>query len=517
MEMDLTIHKIKCVNDVNIVLPVQAGLYGITGQNGSGKSTIVTCASSVFFDLQKDEYFGHTDTDSYIEIRFDGRSKKWYKDDQNNWVCDEHSTLGLQGFYEGSLIFGNRFKDTSYEKLHELEKIDETKLNPAAEFIRKNMGAILQGDDEYYEKLWRVPFTYGRFKSDLFFYEKNGKKVSQFHMSTGENLLVSILNSLFIKNKQHEKKAQVYFNRVKGQLIFLDEIELALHPSSLNRLIRFLEDMSNKYGYAIYFSTHSIELIGCIKPENIYYIQRHADNSTEVINPCYPAFATRNLYNHEGYDKVILVEDDLAKGIVNRLLRVKRLLSNRLVHVLPCGGYQHVIDFADDVVCNNLLGRKTSVCMVLDRDVKKDALNYRRNTQRAMAIQLNFLPVPSLEKYLREVLVLNVDHNLFRLLGDYIFQQKSLADIIDEYKKDKDFETDTKGKVLYGYLAREIVLRRQNREGLIEMIVDYWFSNRFKEFDELSDFLSEQLKKNDSIFKGGKGKGRCSLLKISKR
>ena len=165
MNIDLSIHKIKCINDVNIVLPLKAGLYGITGQNGSGKSTIVTCASSVFFDLQKDEYFGHTEPDSYIEIKFDGKTKKWYKDSSNKWICNVQNTLGLQGFYEGSLIFGNRFKDTSYEKLHELDKIDENKLNPASDFIRKNMGVILQGDENYYEKLWRVPFTYGRFVS----------------------------------------------------------------------------------------------------------------------------------------------------------------------------------------------------------------------------------------------------------------------------------------------------------------------------------------------------------------
>ena len=177
MYLDLTIHKIKCIEDIDIKLPLKAGLYGITGQNGSGKSTIVSCASSVFFDLKKDEYFGHTYEDSFIEIKFDGKNKKWYKDQNNQWICDSQSTLGLQGFYEGSLIFGNRFKDTSYEKLHELDRIDETKLNSASEFIRKNMGKILQGDEEYYEKLWRVPFTYGRFKSDIFFYEKNGRKV----------------------------------------------------------------------------------------------------------------------------------------------------------------------------------------------------------------------------------------------------------------------------------------------------------------------------------------------------
>ena len=491
MKLELTIHNVKCIDTVAISLPLEPGLYAITSQNGSSKSTIVACASSVFFDLKQDDYFGHTEDDAFIRFVCDGNSKTWSKDSKHNWVCDTTSVLGLQGFYEGSLIYGYRFKDTSYEKLHELDKIDLTKLHIASEFIRKNMGLILQGDENYYEKLWRTPLTYGRFKNDIYFYEKNGRMVSQFHMSTGENLLVSVLNSLYIKNRAHSKKAQVYYNRVKAKIIFLDEIELALHPSSLKRLVHFLEDMSSQYGYAIYFSTHSIELIGCIKPENVFYIERHADNSTEVINPCYPAYATRNLYNHDGYDKVILVEDDLARAIVDRLLKREHLLNSRLVHVLPCGGYTHVIDFAEDVVVNNLLGNKTSVCMIVDGDVKKDALAYRKGKQ--IHISMGFLPIPSLEKYLRNSLILSVDHHLFRVLGDYIFQQKSLYDIVSDYQKDEQSVNDVSGKLLYRYISDELKARRKERAFLIEVIVDYWFESKMTNLEEFTNYLRTEL------------------------
>ena len=106
-------------------------------------------------------------------------------------------------------------------------------------------------------------------------------------------------------------------------------IETTQIPSSMsgadnqvfNRIYTDLKDMANRYNYAIYFSTHSIELISGISPSNIFFIDRHADNTIEVINPCYPAYATRILYDHNGYDKVILVEDDLAKAIVERVLR----------------------------------------------------------------------------------------------------------------------------------------------------------------------------------------------------
>ena len=56
----------------------------------------------------------------------------------------------------------------------------------------------------FYEKLFSLT-DYDAFKGTIFFYEKNGKRVSQFHMSTGENLLLSILNSLNIRIKDRTR------------------------------------------------------------------------------------------------------------------------------------------------------------------------------------------------------------------------------------------------------------------------------------------------------------------------
>lgn len=378
MKLEIDIHKIKCIDDFKIELPIDKGLYAITGQNGSGKSTIAASASSVFFNLPMKQYFGKTDDDASITFKL-GNSERVWKQEKGAWKKSSSGpSMNIKGFFEGSLIFGNRFKDMTYDKISSLESINQDKLIEANDFIRTNLGVILQGDENYYEKLWMVSNHYDKFKGSIFFYEKNGKRISQFHMSTGENLLVSILNSLFIRNNDRA-------NLSKPCILFLDEIELALHPSSLKRLIHFLEDMASWYNYAIYFSTHSIELVGAIKPSNIFYIERHADNTIEAINPCYPAYATRILYDHSGYDKVILVEDDLAKAIVDRILRDNHLLNSKLVHVLPCGGYTNVIDLAHDVVRFNLLGRKASVSIVLDGDVKEKAnkyINKKKNYQQ---------------------------------------------------------------------------------------------------------------------------------------
>ena len=374
----------------------------------------------------------------------------------------------------------------NYENINRLDAINQNKLILADEFIRKNLGLILQGDEEFYEKLWLVSPNYEKFKGNIFFYEKNGKRISQFHMSTGENLLISILDSLYIRN--HDRASLS-----KPCMIFLDEIELALHPSSLKRLVQFLKDMANRYNYAIYFSTHSIELISGISPSNIFFIDRHADNTIEVINPCYPAYATRILYDHNGYDKVILVEDDLAKAIVERVLRSKKLLNNKLVHVLPCGGYTKVIDLADDVITHNLLGKKASISIVLDGDIRDKAEQYRIKQNIGNNIPLNFLPIESLEKYLRNKLFLNVDHKLFRQLNDYVFQNKSLTELIDTYKKRVNPINDKDGKILFGIIDTELRERRVERSELVVMVVDYLFESQDSSLNKLISFLQNQL------------------------
>ncbi len=231
--------------------------------------------------------------------------------------------------------------------------------------------------------------------------------------------------------------------------------------------------MSSQYNYAIYFSTHSIELIGSIKPENIFFLERHSDDSVEVLNPCYPAYATRILYDHSGYDYIILVEDDLAKEVVKRLLRKNALLSNKLVHILPCGGYTNVIDLAKEVVNSNLVGKTSSISIILDGDVKLEASSYIARHGIANNIPITYLPVESLEKFLKSRLHDSVDHKLFRHLNDFIFHQLSLTQIIDQYKTTYDVSNDKNGKKLYKLIDSELRERGKDRAEVIEMVVDY--------------------------------------------
>lgn len=489
MKLNMKIRKIKSIDSLDIDLSIDKGLYAITGQNGSGKSTLVTSASSVFFNLPMNDYFGKTDEDASISFSLNSATRAWRKKD-GKWLKESTGFMDIKGFYEGSIIFGNRFRNTNYELLLKLDIIDDSILEIAPDFIRENLGIILHNNKNFYDKLFKLNGYKVRqnvkLNGDIFYYQKGNKRVSQFHMSTGENLLISVLNSINIRNSDRA-------NLNKPCILFLDEIELALHPSSLKRLVDFLKEISNRFNYAIYFSTHSIELISSINPENIFFLDRHSDNSLEILNPCYPAYATRILYDHSGYDYIILVEDDLAKEIINRILRKHLLLANKLVHVLPCGGYSNVIELAREVISSNLVGKISNISIILDRDIKIEAENYILKNSVNNNIPLNYLPIESLEKYLKSTLCTNVDHKLFRKLNDFIFHQVSLTTIIEEYKNTFLENEDKSGKKLYKLIEKELKARNKSRIEIIEMIVEHLIENKEIQMDKIVNFLKTQF------------------------
>lgn len=328
-----------------------------------------------------------------------------------------------------------------------------------------------------------------------YYYDNKGTLISQLNMSTGENLLLTILNSLEIRLSKKNYGSHPAF-------IFLDEIELALHSSALRRLVFFLRDIAEKENFVVLFSTHSIELIRSIRPENIYYLQGHMDSSIEIINPCYPVYATRNLESSNyGHDYIIMVEDELARKIVEKILYQKNLLSNKRILVIAVGGWTQVLRFAYDTIRSNLALSTTKIMIVLDRDIKDSVLGFMKKEKIGFSNGPNYLPIKSLEKFLLDKLVKKVDHTLFRKLNDYLFQGKSLDEIIKTYNNNikngiyTDEEKISNGKMLYELLKHELHQVRKPEEDLVQIVVDYLFENNNKEIDELSEFFESVLKK----------------------
>ena len=195
-----------------------------------------------------------------------------------------------------------------------------------------------------------------------------------------------------------------------------------------------------------------------------------------------------------------MVEDELARAIIERILRQKRLLSNKRVLVIAVGGWMQVLRFAYDTIRSNLALSTTKILIVLDRDIKESVAGFLKKEKIGFSNVPNYLPIKSLEKYLLEKLVQNVDVVLFRELNDYLFQGKALDVIIKEYDRKvkkgvyTDVEKINNGKQLYDELKHELRQIRKSADDLVSIIVDYLFSTNNKEIAELIDFFEIKLK-----------------------
>lgn len=487
------IKNVKSIKDITFSFPLEKGLYAITGENASGKSTLITSASTVFYTAKMIEYFGRPNEAS---IEF------WLDDAKRSWICTEgrwsqsssEKRMPINGFYEGSIIFGNRFKDTNLSALRILDQLKEEDLEAADDFVRENLGIILRDDPLFYKKLWvikpHIAQAHGLQGNPYFYQITDTTFISQGRMSTGENLLISILHSLnIVCAKRGKNTAQ------RPCIVFLDEIELALHASALRRLVIFLNQISEKLDLAIFFSTHSLELIRDIKPQNIYYLERQIDNSIYVTNPCYPAFATRNLYSDDGYgnDVVIFVEDDLAKSIINRVLLEKDLINNIRIKILPTGGWTNTLTMAHDVISSRLLLKGTKVIVVLDRDIQSEVPSFMKKRPECKYISPDYLPISSLEKYLKSNLVDKVDVKLKQKLDNYIFRRKPLQAILQEYIKERNGANDKDGKSLYGKMIGELRAMKMERDDLVELILKYIMETEPENINTLAEYLQEKF------------------------
>jgi len=490
--LEVSINEVRGIKSLQIKLPLSKGLYAITGKNGSGKSTLMAAIANLYFrDVLNKFFYNSVKENSYIRYQKDGSSIIWKYCNQK-WSMElENGGFFINGFYEGSVIYGNRFRDTNYSALYNATKVKIEDLVPADSFIKDNLSFILHGNKDQYHNLYRLERdeAYKKFKfrgSPYFIVTTEGQIISQFSLSTGESLLVSILHSLKYKIDQMTKKEGLY-------MIMLDEIELALHPSALVRLITTLQKFSSEYGIAIYFSTHSIELLRAIPPDNIFYLQKHLDKSVEVINPCYPAYATRSIYTHDRYDMLILTEDELTKRIVDWVLKKYYLLTSRLIHILPVGGWENVLSLQQDIIANNILGIGSRCISVLDGDVKKSFREKYINKGLHKNLNVAFLPIKSAEKFLKEKLIDNVDFKFFRAFGDTFYRSKSLEDVLEDYLRSRKND-DSTGKSLLRHLREELNSRGISDNEFYSLLTEYIVETQ--DMNYLHERLKDALEKD---------------------
>lgn len=497
-ELKMIIHEIKGIHHAVIDIPIENGVYAIVGNNGTGKSTIVSCLAQLISRhnlgaLRKEDH----NADSYVEFYANARHDHWHCGEDNFWVSDTFpNTIRFNGTYEGSLFYGARFKDSrNVDELMESGQIVDSDIVDADEYIRTNLGSILHNQPDYYHGLKRIRnksiAERLNLKNTPYFLDINGNLISQYRMSSGECLLISLLH--FIYNSLIRRSLPTN----KPILMLIDEIELALHPIAVSNLIDLLKELTDEFeNLTVLLTSHSPEVIRKISPINIFKIELVDDpkNNFNIVNPCYPSYAIRDVYTHDGFDYLLLVEDELAKLIVKNAIQALDLNSSRLINVLPVGGWFNVLKLQYELIENNVLGVGTEIVSILDGDVKGNIPKQYRHLKKF------FLPISSVEKYLREVLVEKPNLVIKKKINDRFFTICSIDSILNEYNKHEhelstqlgdEYKADTDGKRLYNKLLQYLSSKKVTPDMFIDGLYEIIQTN--VDFSQFNTNLKEQL------------------------
>ncbi|MTJ11837.1 ATP-binding protein [Anabaena sp. UHCC 0187] len=495
--IELEIKNLRNIKQFSIELPFEEGVYAITGENGIGKSTIFSVlAQLVSKNALKTLFKVIGDENSEIKFKFDGKENTWLKK-LGKWTYSHQKEEGIifHGFFEGSFMFGSRFSDVHRLILNRDYPVKEFELRDANIFIIKNLGKILRNNENFYSGLKKIKTKklaqeIYRFEGQPYFIKREGHWFAQFFMSSGELLLIGLLN--FINETINSKKRKKIDTK---SLILIDEIELALHPSAQARLLLFLNDISREHGFCIYFATHSIQIINHIKPQIIYHIQRDIAGNIELINPCYPAYATRNLYTNDGFDFIFLVEDELAKYIVDKIIDLNNLRINKLVKILPCGGWEQVLAMHYDMMDSKLAGKDCKISSILDGDVKEQCEKKYLVGSKYFALEKHYLPIPSIEKFLKKKFIDTPDAELARQIGDKFFHYESINLILESYRNNPKSQNDKDGKRLFQDLIKSVEKQGISEKNFKSDICMFIYQYTKDTFRDLEGFLRGWLQR----------------------
>lgn len=447
--LKVTIHQIKNIRQAQLELPFDNGLYTLVGTNGCGKSTIMLCLAQLI-SSQLDRLI-HSDAcdDSYLQFGISGKINTWKRRDSNyKWAVGEEK-FRYNGLYEGSLFYGTRFEDsTNIEEMIETHRITSDHITAADEYVKHQMSYILHGDLNHYQSLMRlrnrtVAQRLG-IKNRPYFISVGDNLISQYRMSSGECLLVSLLH--FLYNSIVRRSLPVD----QKVLVLIDELELALHPIAVLRLMDLLKNLVKEHSnLVVYLSSHSPEVIRTMPPANLFKVNN--DNGMVTIeNNCYPSYLIRDLYSSVAPDFLFLVEDELAQKVVNKLLSKYALRSSKLIHCVPVGGWRNVLDLHKELYSKKILGTTTTIVSILDGDVEGNL------TKEQKKLPHKFLPIPSVEKFLYNVLKNNENPALRRIINDKYFIVSSLDEIIAQYNKEVLEGASDDNKRFYRLIKNEL-------------------------------------------------------------
>ncbi len=478
-------------------LQEEAGVYGIIGENGSGKSSLLISIAKLIepnifhHELTGSKYYENTK----IIYTINDNIFTWIKNKStnNNWRQSTNDKINmpnkLKGFFESSILTGTRFDKIDEYIKDKLEYIIEDNIDEASDFIKNSMNYILFGDkDSFYKfnNLYKITAerrrkinnnlitkTYSYYALNL----KDDEYIKEHLFSTGEYFLLKLLK--FIDNFKNNGGSVI------PALIIIDEVELSLHPLAQTRLTKLLNEYAKKFNLIILFASHSLHILENIPAKNTFFIQRNIMNKHSISNPIHLGYLTSKLFKHQFYDKVILVEDELAKQYIELTLNDLPHHKNLSIGVIIVGGSNQVVKTAVENYHEKFYG-DADVMVSLDEDRKKDVYSEKRYIK-----WYQHIPVKNnIENYVSN-LIKNDDYKFIEFIESLLIK-KSFYDLSIQTTKQKTGFTTLVAEIANNTLGRFYNHKDNAKSNARKKIVEYVYEE-YKTTSEQNVLVEEIL------------------------
>ncbi len=478
----IVIENIKNIKSMCFDIP-DPGLHIITGTNGSGKTTLFTCINRICNSNAYRLGFPAKSNDNYdlfagkITYQYNDQKISYSRRENGEWRPSTRNSTVLQSFRYPQII-NITTKDQrvfSQENITPRRRGTDPWLNEQlntifatdkfTQMIKITTGDLRRGrgveQDRRRNIAYAIPLG-------------NNKYYTERSFSFGEIVLVNMLFDIQ--------------NVPNGSLILIDELELAIHPSSQIRLVQCLKTLAQERGLTILISTHSASIIKSQK--NVIFLDVKDEGNVDVIYKCPPAKAIGAIGMREDTnpDIIVLVEDEMGKSLFHALKQKYNSLQDETsyldIRILEIGGFPNVIHFYIETN-NYIFYDNVHVSAFMDKDVETDIIPYPQYSNASLIQQyhdnsnyLHFLP------YTPEVLLIKVlyshKNNLLRYLKNLYDHQQLSYSIIEQFdftEYEQTFPEFNNQEEYNNYIGQRGAFR----------------NNCKKEAERISEHLSQQI------------------------
>jgi len=338
-------------------------------------------------------------------------------------------------------------------------------------------------------------------------FNHNGLSYSEAFAGSGENAVVTLVIEI-LKAENHS-------------IILLDEPETCLHPGAQKKVFNFLLEQCLRKKIQIIISTHSKEFLKDLPNNAIKVFNELPDGKVEVINECNPTSAFYYIGEDVENKKSIIVEDKLAKEIIESVaIDIGDATYNQLNVQFHTGGSKeiqksiawysklneqnkYVIFDGDELISTD--GKELNICNPDLITLGNRNVGYLENIikKQSKIEQLNFFAFNSnerdenkIEAYINyltffrdkvKFLPLNTPE---QIIWDQEFLN-SLAIISNENKQDIISESDFKIKFR---MLSQFIFRRDNADSIFstqKMLITHWLKSKDSNYSAIRNTIQE--------------------------